>query len=308
MNRSCYSFQVLRISPHVDVCNFIGYAHPQSTEKLTWTKALHEGVQLRHGSGEHSLFDLLAFKVKQTPKRLSILWRSLARFCKEHCHASLWRVIIVVSVRGIRKSKYSQWSCEWPGLKFHWLWLELSRHLVESLHIVNCWRSCQRSASGELVATLELCPTLQSILSQKASVQCMHWRSALEVFLRVSFHWDLLRLLNGLFSTNFNVRPSFGILSPTNSLSCEGHIIPLFLTNLETFPSLLRTRCCISFPPVPKRSSTKRLMIPATDFPVAGLPAMGSSVFSNAASISDRSRNSVRTSPVPCRDCIEYST
>ena len=52
-----------------------------------------------------------------------------------------------------------------------------------------------------------------------------------------------------------------------------------------------------------KKSSTKRfvrLMIPATDFPVAGLPAMGSIVFCNAASTSDRSRDSVRASPVSC--------
>ena len=41
-------------------------------------------------------------------------------------------------------------------------------------------------------------------------------------------------------------------------------------------------------------------MIPATDFPVAGLPAVGSSVFSNAASISDRSRDSVKPSLVLC--------
>ena len=37
-------------------------------------------------------------------------------------------------------------------------------------------------------------------------------------------------------------------------------------------------------------------MIPATDFPEAGIPPMGSSVFSNAASISDRSRDSVNAS------------
>ena len=52
VNRSCCSDQVLRISPHVDVCSFTGYVHPQPTEKLTRTKALHEGVLLRHGSGE----------------------------------------------------------------------------------------------------------------------------------------------------------------------------------------------------------------------------------------------------------------
>ena len=87
--------------------------------------------------------------------------------------------------------------------------------------------------------------------------------------------------------------------------------------------NLIRTRCSISFPTVPKRSSTNRLMIPVTDFPVAGLPAMGSSDFSHAASISDRSRASVKASfvllccgMVPCiqcskayvRDCKEYST
>ena len=92
---------------------------------------------------------------------------------------------------------------------------------------------------------------------------------------------------------------------------------------LKSFLSLVRTRCSVSCPPVPKRSSTKRLMIPATDFPAAGLPAMGSSTFSNAASISDLSRDTVRTLLVPCscamvlslqgskvrtRDCVEYST
>ena len=41
--------------------------------------------------------------------------------CQENCHASLRRAIFVVSKRGITKSKYSQWYCEWPELKFHWL-------------------------------------------------------------------------------------------------------------------------------------------------------------------------------------------
>ena len=42
----------------------------------------------------------------------------------------------------------------------------------------------------------------------------------MEVFLRVSFHWDFLHLINGLVSTDFNVRPVLGILCPTYSLSC----------------------------------------------------------------------------------------
>ena len=66
----------------------------------------------------------------------------------------------------------------------------------------------------------------------------------------------------------------------------------------KSFLSLVRTRCSISFPPVPTRASTKRLMIPATNFPEAGLPAMGSSIFSKHLFF-DRSRDSVRTLPVP---------
>ena len=133
--------------------------------------------------------------------------------------------------------------------------------------------------------------------------------SAMEVFLRVSFHWDFFQLINGFVFNDFHVRPVFGE-------SCVQRIRKSFL-------SLVKTRCFISFPLVPKRSSTNRLMILAKDFPVPGLPAMGSSVFSNAASISDCSRDSVTASSVPfccamalchlcsqsrSRDCIEYST
>ena len=54
-------------------------------------------------------------------------------------------------------------------------------------------------------------PTLQPIYqSQLASVHCVHLRSAMEVFLRVSFHWDFLQLIIGLALTDFNVRPRFG--------------------------------------------------------------------------------------------------
>ena len=60
------------MSPHVKVCNFTGYVHPQSTEKLTATKALHEGMQLCHGGGEHCLLNILTLIVNQTFIRHSI--------------------------------------------------------------------------------------------------------------------------------------------------------------------------------------------------------------------------------------------
>ena len=58
---------------------------------------------------------------------------------------------------------------------------------------------------------------------------------------------------------------------------------PVKATSFQS-SSLAKTRCSISVPPVPKKSSSKRCMILATDCPVAGLPAMGSRIFSNATS------------------------
>ena len=68
----------------------------------------------------------------------------------------------------------------------------------------------------------------------------------------------------------------------------------------KSFPSQVLTRCSISVPPVSKRSSTQRSIFPYTDFPVAGLPAKGSSTFYNAASISVCLRGFVRTLLVSC--------
>ena len=155
------------------------------------------------------------------------------------------------------------------------------------------------------------CPV--HIIGQNIEIWVEHCRS--RVLTSCTILVAVLTIFNRFFMTNFNVRPSSGILCPRIlSLSCEGHITPIFWTNLELFSSV---------PLVPNRSSTKILMTLATDFPVAGLLAMGSSVFSNTASICDLSRSSVRTSPVPyccsmvlCYQCsqarsrysVEYST
>ena len=88
----------------------------------------------------------------------------------------------------------------------------------------------------------------------------------------------------------------------------------------KSFLSLDKTRCSISVPPVPKRSSTNRLMVPATDFPVARLPAMLYNIFSNGTSASLRTRGLVKMLLVSChsaelfcfqvrlRDRIQYNT
>ena len=87
-------------------------------------------------------------------------------------------------------------------------------------------------------------------------------------------------------------------------------LCPVKVTSLQSseptwksFLSLDRTRCSISVPPVPKRSCTKRFTIPTTDFPVAGLPAMGSSIFSYVASTSVRTRDLLEMLPVSCH-CV----
>ena len=48
----------------------------------------------------------------------------------------------------------------------------------------------------------------------------------------------------------------------------------------------------------------KGFMIPATGVSVAGLPSMGSNIFSNVASPSGRAQDSIEMSVVPC-PCVE---
>ena len=52
----------------------------------------------------------------------------------------------------------------------------------------------------------------------------------MEVFLRVSFHWDLLQLINGLVLTDFNVRPDLGIFVSNEFFLllrlCSAHVVP----------------------------------------------------------------------------------
>ena len=191
---------------------------------------------MNQSSGEHSLLNLL--KVNLAPIWYSVSCWSLTRFCYEHCHASLWMSIFVVSVGGIRTSNYPQWSCEWPELKFHWLWLELSRQLVESLHITYCWRSCHWGTPGKLAATVNLCSTLWPVkLSKKASVPCFQCRGTVEIFHRVSFHWVLLQFITSPLLANLSARSRLSILLPTNSLSCESDIILIFRSHLEILPN-----------------------------------------------------------------------
>ena len=136
----------------------------------------------------------------------------------------------------------------------------LASLFVKSLHITNCWRSCLWSTSGKLVPTLELCPTLQNpficprgLLYLACIVECNG-----DPFC-VSIDWDLLKLFNKLFLADLNAWSWSKIPHPTNSLSCEEHAIPFFWTNLDMFfVSLARTRCSISVPTYPKRSSAKK--------------------------------------------------
>ena len=199
------------------------------------------------------------------------------------------RCIFVISVGGIRKSNGSERSCEWPERKFHWLCLELSRQLVESLHVTNCWRSCRRSSSGTLVATLKLCPTLQPIyLSQKAPEPCMHCRCTVEIFFRVSFYWDLLQLLDGLFVANLNARSRLRIFRPTNSFFCLVRVTSFqsFEPTWNVIEVWIKHVIPFRFHLFRNDHLARRLMILDTDFPVAGLPAIGSRISSNAASAS----------------------
>ena len=223
--------------------------------------------------------------------RHTIHWWSFARLCEKHCHASLRRAILVVSlwlsgfvisVGGIRKSKYSQWSSEWPELKFHWPWFYAISWASWEPSYRQLFEKLPWSTSGELAATLKPCSNLkQTYLSQKASVICMHGRSAMEFFLRVSFHWSSSSSMAFSWVTS--------MYGPVWEFFVQWILFSTELT-WKSFPSLVRTRCSTSFPTFPKTSFTKKFMIIASDFPALGLPAKGSSICSNAASISALTR------------------
>ena len=127
----------------------------------------------------------------------------------------------------------------------------------------------------------------------------------MEIIFRVSFYWNLLHFVNSLLLAYLDARSRLRILRPTNSLSCEVTSFQSSEPTWKYFPSLAGTRCSISVPPVTKRSSTKRSIILATVFPVAGLLAMGSSIFSHAASASHRTRGLIVMLLVSFH-CLEY--
>ena len=127
----------------------------------------------------------------------------------------------------------------------------------------------------------------------------------MEIFFRVSFHWDLFQFINGLLLGNLNARPQLGILHPTNSLSCEkSSSFQSSQPTWKSFLSLARTSCSVSIPPVSKRSSTKRFMISCHGFSwswdsINGIPHF----LKCCISFCNRARDSSEMSFVPCVLC-----
>ena len=61
----------------------------------------------------------------------------------------------------------------------------------------------------------------------------MHCRGTVEIFFRFTFNWDLFQFINSLLLTDLTAWSWLRSLRPTNSLSCDGHIIPVFRTNFS---------------------------------------------------------------------------
>ena len=175
---SCYCFQVFCQSS----CECL-QRHQIFPSIIHGETGMNQKIQLCHVCREHCFF----FKPYDTPS-FEIRLRNSAKK-RAHSHAPVWKSIFIVSVCGIRESNYSQQSCVWPELKCHWLWIELSRHLVKSIQITICWRSWLGSTSGKLVATLKLCPTLHpNYLPKKAPVLCMTCMGTAEIFWLCAFY------------------------------------------------------------------------------------------------------------------------
>ena len=93
MNCSCCRHQVLRVSPHVNICNFTWQVHPQSTEKQTWTKTFHQWIHFCHVCLEHGVFDVFTVVVNKTwvARReisLAVTW-AVSPACEELSHHQL---------------------------------------------------------------------------------------------------------------------------------------------------------------------------------------------------------------------------
>ena len=142
---------------------------------------------------------------------------------------------LVVSIRGIKKSNYSQWSCEWPKLKFHWLWvvsstcLKNSHHQVlKKLHLKHIFKTCSS------IGTVSYFATNLSVRKGSCNICCIagvQWRSS-----SPDWRFCVQRILCPMKITSFQFSES----------------------TWKFFLSRARTRCSISFPLVPNRSSTNR--------------------------------------------------
>ena len=187
-----------------------------------------------------------------------------------HGNASLWRSIFIVSVGGIKKSNYTQPSCEYPELKFQWLWLEWSHQLVKSLHSTNCWTTCLWNRSGKLVAIVTLLSTLQPLyLPRKLLYFFMHCRGTTEMSFHVLLDWNHLHF--------FNWRSSFwkifDLSQTCNSSLLKQHGNLFWISHKKLFHfgfTRLKKKIC------------KTIIVSATDLPATGLPSTRSNFFSNA--------------------------
>ena len=215
--------QILCVNPHVNVCNFINTKMENTILLIFW---LSESIRLPH--------------------TIPSFWKLLTRFCWEHCHASLWRSILVVSYpQGplIGQNWFNIWAVS-PACS------EPSHH-----HYLFGW-----CTPVELVTTLRLCPALHPFCT---SCALQGWIGGL--------HSCFVPL--GSPPTDWE---SFvqRILSPMKK-----HTIPVCWTNLEIFSesdwdTLFQFGSTCS-----NEIIYKKWKIPVTDFPAAGLPEMGSSNF-----------------------------
>ena len=182
-----------------------------------------------------------------------------------------------------------------------------------------CWKPSHHQLLEKLPYTGRICSNTETVFYSATSLSVIagvRWTS--------SFVFRSTRV-----STNSSI--AFCWLTSMHDPDWESFVqrilCPVKVTSFQSseltwksFLSLARTRCSISVPLFRKRLSTKRLIIPATDFPVSGLPAMGSSILSYASSTSVRTRGLFEMLPVSVHcekfhwfkvrsgDCTEYNT
>ena len=216
MSRSCGRFQVLRINPQVNVCNFTRYVHQYPQTNWHETKHFCKKTALP-----------LSFHPLESQEHWCLSVMSHHRYFGE----KHWEIPVFSMAQWVANNE-ALLAVTWPVC-----WEIWHRQILVKLPLIHIW--IRYSNMGSVSYS-------HFFLSRQGSALCVHWRRAVEVFLRAAFRWDFSSSSKALFGC-LQCTTRLGILCRTNSLSCIGYIVHSCEPTWNSFQSQVRTHCPFRF-------------------------------------------------------------